>query len=329
MAICNEIEVIKFFSSLNTSLPEGVVGIGDDCAVIPMGGSDNMVVTTDTLTEGTHFLLDKASPKMLANKSLASNISDVIAMGATPTFAFLSITLGKCCDSEWVKSFAEGFGALAAKHGIMLIGGDTTRSSLAVTITITLMGRVSSEHIKMRSGAKPGDVICCLNPLGGSAMGLNMLCFGVEEHPLIELHYTPRLYVDEAVWLARFAEVHAMMDISDGIAKDLSHILDSSKVGAFIDTDTLPIEEIVLSEARNYGVNATSLALEGGEEYSPLFTVKAEFFEELSDLYKERFGGEIYAIGAISSDIAIGEIEWRRCGIKEDISYRGYHHDGC
>ena len=319
MVIYNEIEVINIFSKITSNTPKGVVGIGDDCAILPNGDTDSVVVTTDTLTENTHFIFDKITPTQLAYKALASNISDVIAMGASPTYAFLSITLNDRCDTRWIEDFACGFKQLADRHNISLLGGDTTRSGLAVTITITLMGSVKNSDIKLRSEAKDGDTIFCLAPLGASAAGLKMLLAGKTTHPLIDIHY-------EGVWLGSREHVHAMMDISDGIAKDLRHILERSNVGAHIDIEKIPINDTILQEPTLNNADHTSLALEGGEEYSPLFTVSGDFATELIELYKDRFNMDIYPIGSISSGIETSIIEWRKDGIKQDTDYKGYVH---
>ncbi len=326
MVIYNEIEVINIFSNITSVVPKGVVGIGDDCAVLPFGVDESMVITTDTLTENTHFILDKITPYNLGYKSLASNISDVIAMGATPTYAFLSITLGGGCSAHWVEEFARGFSELSKKHQISLIGGDTTQSSLAVTITITLIGSVKNSNIKLRSGAKNGDIVFCLNNLGGSAAGLKLLLAGEDTHPLIDTHYKPKLFVEQAQWLAKFMQVHSMMDISDGIAKDFKHILNRSNLGAYINLDMLPIDNRIFEEDKLLGVDVLSLAVEGGEEYAPLFTVQREFAGELMQLYKDKFGIEMYAIGSVSDKMEVGVIEWRSSGVKQNVDYKGYTH---
>ena len=276
-----------------STAPDGVLGIGDDCAVIPQRAGMDTLVTTDLLIEDRHFLLSDISPEQLGWKSAAVNISDIAAMGGRPVATFLSIALPKrlplrqedppgdqspdhryreglfrlpdgggksspvedgCADSEggsvekWVDRFIDGYKAMCDKFGVPLLGGDTSASPDKLFINVTVLGECPHGKALRRSGARPGDLICVTGTLGDSAAGLRLVlersashsephsCHSErsEESPaapeltLIRRHYCPMPRVAEGQALAAVPGVHAMMDISDGIASDLRHILKAS-----------------------------------------------------------------------------------------------------
>ena len=149
------------------SLPDnGFEGIGDDCAVLPLGGGESLVFTADLLTEGVHFLRAATTPRELGGKSLAVNLSDVAAMGARPVATLLSIALPADAAGAWAAEFMEGYRELSETFGTALIGGDTTRSESGITINVTAIGRTPSANLKRRSDARPGDVIFAAGELG-------------------------------------------------------------------------------------------------------------------------------------------------------------------
>ncbi|MEG1648468.1 MAG: thiamine-phosphate kinase [Rikenellaceae bacterium] len=324
MSVCKEINIIKIFSSAFSDHKDGVVGIGDDCAVLPINNNSSMVVTTDTMTEDVHFIMSLISPEDLAYKALSSNISDVISMGALPTYAFLSITLTSKCDEQWIKRFSESLSSLAHTHGITLMGGDTTFSPHALTITITLTGNVDNKNIKLRSGAKPSDKIFCCSSLGASATGLELIQRGHATHPATNVHYRPHLFVDESQWLSRQKAVTDMMDISDGIAKDLTHILERSGVGAAIELSKIPIAESTIELCRTLSIDPLKQALEGGEEYSLLFTVDSAQSEFITEEYFRLFNHHIYEIGECNNNKNI--ITWLDGGKPSNKTFKGYDH---
>ena len=212
----------------------GVVGIGDDCAVMPQREGLDTLVTTDLLVEDRHFLLADVSPEQLGWKSAAVNISDIAAMGGRPTAAFLSIALPASVSAEWVDKFIAGFRELSARFGVPLLGGDTSASPDKLFINVTVLGECPHGRALLRSGARPGDLICVTGPLGDSAAGLKLILErhadgeGAPEDILIRRHYLPMPRVAEGMALRDCPGVHAMMDISDGIASDLRHILEAS-----------------------------------------------------------------------------------------------------
>ena len=265
-----------------TSVPDpSWVGIGDDCAVIPLspetGGApaSDLLVSTDMLVEGTHFLMEDISPRQLGWKSAAVNISDIAAMGGKPIATFLSLALPKTLPEQWMQEFMEGYNGISEKYGAALLGGDTTCSPDRICINVTVLGTCPRGKAKLRSAARPGDLVCVTGTLGDSAAGLKLILGGQKGAAprLMDRHYTPTPRVEEGLALSCLPGVHAMMDISDGVGSDLRHILDESGVGARIDTGKLPISKELQDLCIKKGWDPRELALCGGEDYELLFTM--------------------------------------------------------
>lgn len=265
-----------------TSVPDpSWVGIGDDCAVIPLspetGGApaSDLLVSTDMLVEGTHFLMEDISPRQLGWKSAAVNISDIAAMGGKPIATFLSLALPKTLPEQWMQEFMEGYNEISEKYGAALLGGDTTCSPDRICINVAVLGTCPRGKAKLRSAARPGDLVCVTGTLGDSAAGLRLILGGQKGAAprLMDRHYTPTPRVEEGLALSCLPGVHAMMDISDGVGSDLRHILDESGVGARIDTGKLPISKELQDLCREKAWDPKELALSGGEDYELLFTM--------------------------------------------------------
>ena len=265
-----------------TSVPDpSWVGIGDDCAVIPLspetGGApaSDLLVSTDMLVEGTHFLMEDISPRQLGWKSAAVNISDIAAMGGKPIATFLSLALPKTLPEQWMQEFMEGYNGISEKYGAALLGGDTTCSPDRICINVAVLGTCPRGKARLRSAARPGDLVCVTGTLGDSAAGLRLILGGQKGAAprLMDRHYTPTPRVEEGLVLSCLPGVHAMMDISDGVGSDLRHILDESGVGARIDTGKLPISKELQALCSEKGWDPKELALSGGEDYELLFTM--------------------------------------------------------
>jgi len=317
-------QVREMFSSL---LPAGMEGIGDDCAVIPIGNGESLVVTTDMLVEGVHFLPDKISPEELGYKSLAVNLSDVAAMGATPTGSFLSVGFPGHVGEDWQNGFLRGYKKLSEEFDVPLLGGDTTASEKWI-ISVTAIGKIANTDIKRRSGAKSGDLVCVTGNLGNSAAGLRLLLnknkFSDEETALTKDHLHPKPYVLEGEWLGAREDVHAMMDVSDGIASDLVHILEASGVSAEVELTHLPFSDAFKKTCRKYDWNAEELAVSGGEDYVLLLTVDPDHFQGLNEEYKNRFGRNLTAIGRVEEGLP--RISWLKNGKIREANWKGFEH---
>ncbi len=260
--------------------PEGVTGIGDDCAVIPQRSGRDTLVSTDMLIEGTHFLRRDIPPYRLGWKSAAVNISDIAAMGGQPTATFLSVALPADLETGWMEEFLRGYADISRRFGVALLGGDTTASPDRICLNVAVLGECPSGAARLRSAAQDGDLVCVTGCLGDSAGGLKAILEDVERdadvQALIDRHYLPLPRVEEGLRLAATPGVHAMMDISDGIGSDLKHILEASGLGAVIDVPSLPLSPALQRVCARQGWDAAALAIGGGEDYELLFTCTPE-----------------------------------------------------
>lgn len=260
--------------------PEGVTGIGDDCAVIGQEAGFETLVSTDMLVEGVHFLIDDISPYQLGWKSAASNFSDIAAMGGSPTGSFLAVAIPASLPEGWTDEFLRGYHDISSKYGFPLLGGDTTSSPDRVCVCITVLGKALSGRSVRRNGARPGDLVCVTGTLGDPAAGLDAILNRRErtdEVPfLIERHYHPCPRMEEGRALAGCSGVHSMMDISDGIGSDVRHLMEESGVGMEIDVREIPVSDQLVCYCRRYGLDINGFSASGGEDYELLFTVSPE-----------------------------------------------------
>ena len=233
----------------NFPAPEDVTGIGDDCAVMPSGAGE-LLFSTDLLMEGVHFLRDESSAEDIGWKAAAVNLSDIAAMGGTPVATFLSIALPKDAQGDWAERFIEGYAQISRLYDVPLLGGDTTSSLRDIAVNVGILGRCPSGKRAMRSGAKPGETIYVTGHLGDSAGGLQAILKGIDRNDMVQTliarHKRPVPRVNEGRALMDSGKVGAMMDISDGIASDLRHIMKASGVGAVVRLDRLPCSRQLL-----------------------------------------------------------------------------------
>lgn len=248
------------------------LGVGDDCALLALPAGQELAVSTDMLLAGTHFFAD-TDPRRLGHKSLAVNLSDLAAMGATPRYATLAIGLPEARE-DWVAAFAAGFFALAERFGVELVGGDTTRGALSVCVTV--MGEVPEGQAIRRDGAAAGDDIWVSGTLGDAALGLMALreeamlaapdaafCIGRLESP------EPRV----SLGLALRGVATAMIDLSDGLAGDAGHVARASGLAARLNVDALPLSPALRGQM---AARARRCALAGGDDYELCFTAPAD-----------------------------------------------------
>lgn len=283
----NEFELIaKLIPKLATN--ESVVtGAGDDCAVLDLGiPGKRLLFKTDAVVEGIHFTKETAA-ELIGRKALARVLSDIAAMAGAPTAATITIGLQKGFDVERVEKIYEGINALANEHKVAVVGGETTASPERMFISVAMIGLV--ENSICRSGAKVGDGIFVTGELGGSLQGRH-------------LEFEPRL--KEARWLANRFDIHAMIDLSDGLASDLRHILNASKVGAELLSPAIPISRTAKVKAREESSAKPPLlaALTDGEDFELLFTIASKDAVKLHDAWKKTFPNlKLSCIGKITT----------------------------
>jgi len=309
-------------------LPPNVKGIGDDCASLPWTKKERLLVTTDMLVEDRHFLRSGISARDLGYKSLAVNLSDIAAMGGRPRWAFLSLGIPAGIELDWLDDFFRGFREAAGPAGVVLLGGDTTKSPDRLVVNVAVLGTVRSGREKLRSAACPGDVVTVTGCLGDSGIGLGVLLNGGprdrDEERLLRAHNRPRPHLEEGEWLASRPGVRAMMDVSDGLDSDIRRIMEQSKVGADVALDRLPLSPTLVRVARRRGWNPIESAAVGGEDYCLLLTVEPSRFKLLAAAFARRFGRPLTAVGTIRTR-ARG-LRYFSNGRTARLEGRGYDH---
>lgn len=249
--------------------PGAVAGVGDDCALLAPAPGMQLAVSSDMLLEGRHFS-PQDSPAGIGHKSLAVNLSDLAAMGATPRWATLSIALPGI-DETWLQAFSRGFFRMADAHGIELVGGDTTRGAL--TIAITVIGEVLPGQALRRDGARPGDEVWVSGQLGSAALALayrqgRLFMEQIDAAKVLPALYLPQPRVSLGIALRGIA--HSAIDVSDGLLADLGHILRASHVGAVLEFARVPVAAVTQSYLEN--PVARECVLAGGDDYELCFT---------------------------------------------------------
>ena len=290
-----EFDLIKRYFSRKSLQNDVSLSVGDDCAITSIPSGYQLAITTDTLVEGTHFL-PSISPADLAYKSVAVNLSDLAAMGATPTWMSLALTLPEIKEA-WLAEFSQSLFAILDRYGVSLIGGDTTKGPLS--ITLTAQGFLPENQGLFRHQAKVGDWIFVSGFLGDSAAGLDLLLqnrkienesdrYFIQRH----LHPTPRVELG----LALRAFSCCALDISDGLLADLEHILERSQVGAEIYLENLPLSHHLCTQYEQ--TQTEKFALTGGEDYELCFTVSEEKRKEMEQVLRSQ-GIKVTCIGQI------------------------------
>lgn len=309
-----------------------ILGVGDDAAVLdPLG--KQIVVTTDLLVEGIHFDLMYTPLKHLGYKSVMVNLSDVYAMNATPTQVTMSIAISNRFSLEALNEFYEGVYLACEKHGVDLVGGDTSSSNKGFIISVTAIGEAAPDKIVKRSTAQKGDLICVSGDLGGAFLGLTLM----EREKKIYLE-NPQLQPDlenESYIVGRLLKPEArkeiidffeqndilptsMMDVSDGISSEVLHLCKQSNLGCVIYEEKIPVAEDSRKAAFKFGLDPTVCALNGGEDYELIFTLKQEDYDKIT------LNEEISVIGYMK-DVSEGCKLLTRGGNSFDITAQGWN----
>ena len=319
---CGEFSLIsRYFDRVRSSRRDVDTGIGDDCALLSVPDKQMLAISTDTLVCGTHFLPD-ISPADLARKALAVNLSDLAAMGAEPAWLTLALTLPSV-DEAWLAAFSDSLFERLSYYDMQLIGGDTTKGPLSMTLGIH--GFVPAGRALKRSAAKPGDWIYVTGTPGDSAAGRSILQqrlrVAVKEDAdyLVRRHLnpSPRLLAGQAMR----GLAHAAIDLSDGLIADLGHILTASGYGARIDLDLLPLSDALVRHAAPE--QALAWALSGGEDYELCFTVP-ELNRGALEVAVGHLNMGCTCIGQIAADVQ--GMHFTRGGKPVALNLKGYDH---
>ena len=314
--------------------PETLKGIGDDAAVINSAGKE-LVVSTDLLIEGIHFDLSYSPIKLLGYKAVAVNISDIAAMNAIPKQITVSLGLSNRISVEAVEELYEGIKAACDEYKVDLVGGDTSASRSGLVISITALGFAEKEKIVYRNTAKVNDIICVSGDFGAALMGLQTLerekqvflanpdmqpQIDKEKDYVTERQLKPQARMDVVYELRDLGVVPtSMIDVSDGLAAELLHISKSSNIGAVIFEDKIPIEDQTYLTATELNFSPMTAALNGGEDYELLFTVKQEDYEKIKNM------NDISIIGYMTNEVLEPQM-MMKSGTLVKITAPGYEH---
>lgn len=317
MSSLSEFSLIEtYFKELTFQRPDVLLGIGDDCALLSCPNDKVLAVSIDTLVESIHFFSD-VDPENLGYKSLAVGLSDLAAMGATPAWFTLALTLPDVSE-DWLKNFSLGLASLANQHNIQLVGGDTTKGPL--TISIQVHGFVEPKQAFRRSGAQVGDDIYVTGCLGDAGAGLQLklqqwknskLTLQDKKYLFQRLERpTPRLDFGQVI--SKFAT--SAIDISDGLSSDLNHILNKSHVGATLDLTRLPLSSTL---QKIDPIDAYNFAMNSGDDYELCFTIPAAKQIEFESMVPEgctRIGVIDAKLGLRMTDVEGQEVSIKRAG---------------
>lgn len=300
-----EFELIERLARIIPQKGPGVIkALGDDCAVLQIPG-ELTLWTMDSTIEGIHYLPHLATPEEIGRKALLSNLSDIAAMGGTPRYAILSLSMPAETSVEWVERLYSGIADLARKTGVFIVGGNTSRSPRAIRLEISVLGTVREGEILRRDGARPGDMVLVTGSLGDGYCGLEAAL-----HPEIPLddktreallnrYRNPVLYLEEARIIAKSGLASSMMDISDGLSSDMLHICNASQVGVEIEASLLPISDEVSRFSLGTGLESWHYGLIGGDDYGLLLTAPQITCEELIKKVVSETGSILTVIGRI------------------------------
>ncbi len=307
-----------------------VHGVGDDTAVLDVGGSSLLLATCDVQIEGIHFTRSGFSPEQIGYRVAAVNLSDIAAMGGTPTFALVSLALPSSTEVEFLEGIYCGLREGLEKWGVRIVGGNTAELPELITIDVTLLGDVTRENLLLRSGAKPGDVVCVTGDLGASAAGLKLLqdpSISISEasrNEALSAHRAPTPRVAEGKYLGGMAGVAACIDVSDGLHGDAAHIAAKCGVSVYVDMEKVPISPAASHVADVTGIDADLLVLRGGEDYQLLFTVRPEAVESVLTGLEQETGTSAVIIGEIRGGPAAILVE--RAGQPIDLPDGAFDH---
>ena len=311
-----------------------ILGVGDDAAIIKADEENSLLVSTDTLVEGVHFNMMYTPLMHLGYKAVMVNLSDIAAMNAIPEQITVSLAISNRFSVEAIKEIYKGIKRACEIYNVDLVGGDTTSSLSGLVISITAIGRQKNEKITKRSGAKEHDLILVTGDLGGAFMGLQILereKTVYEASPdiqpdldgndyILERQLKPEARADVIPLLESLNVIPtSMIDISDGLASELIHICESSKVGCQIYDEKLPIDPETYNKARDFDLDPTTCALNGGEDYELLFTISQEDYD------KVKGNPNFTAIGHITDASSGSNLVDKNGGITA-LSAQGWNH---
>jgi len=284
--------------------PSLLCGIGDDCAVTRKDDTDVLLYSIDTLVESVHFDPAFHPPELLGKKAVSVNVSDIAAMGGDPQFLLVSLGLPTGFDEQWVLKLSDGVAEACNHYGCTLIGGDTVASPGGINMSLCIIGEMAADQVLYRHGAREGDIVYVSGPLGRAAEGPELFKHdqGGRDRfaDLYQAHLDPHARVDLGKRLAASGIVHAMMDLSDGLATDLAHLCTQSDLAAVVYQDQLPDDPILTEAAELLRLDSLPWVISGGEDYELLFTVAPHATKKLQEVVAKT-GDLLYPVGTMTA----------------------------
>ena len=314
----NECRIIEM---LKEAFPEF---IGDDAAVLPELNHAHTVITKDLLVEDVHFRLRYCSPEALAHKALHVNLSDLAAMGATPQYVMLGLSIPAAYAPTWIHLFLKSFSDACLKAGVSLIGGDTTTSQKGLFISVTAIGSAFSHQVKARTHAKPHAIVAVAGPLGYAHIGLKTLEDNLEGFDTFKQAFlTPIARVSEGLWFSSEPSVQAMMDTSDGVYTDVSKLCKASGLGVEIELENIQKTDEFSMACFNLALDPTNVQFSGGEDYGLLVVVDAKAYPNVSKRFAQSFG---YALNRIGRTVEKDGVNFLEKGHPRILDLTPYSH---
>ncbi|PSR20455.1 MAG: thiamine-phosphate kinase [Sulfobacillus acidophilus] len=317
----NERSVIAMIKEMQPPSPRGVLGIGDDAAFVPRA-EQGWLLSQDMLVEDIHFRKRWATPEQIGAKAAEVNLSDMAAMGATARFALTSIAIAPDTPLNWIRRLYRGVQAAFSPRGVVILGGDTVASPDKLVLDVVILGTPSQTGPVLRRGARVGDRLLVSGTLGDSHAGLVLLerrhgrmTSSQSDAPLLRAHLEPKAQVELGVGVAPL--VHAMTDISDGLAQELVEVIEVSGLGADIWLDSLPTSPAMRALAERLGEDAIRWAVFGGEDYQLLMAVDPSHVPHICTMSRQ-WGIDVTEIGVVTSK---GGVRWIKN--EEPVEMRG------
>lgn len=300
-------------------VPTVVEGVGDDCAVVRVGPR-LLLLSCDMSIENVHFRREYAAPVEIGWKSATSSLSDVAAMGGTPMFCLVALACPPETEYAFIRSLYNGVINAANQAGAVVVGGDTSSIQERIVIDITVIGETIGNRYLMRRGAQVGDYLAVTGRPGMSSAGLHALMNGHDEPELVRAHHHPTARFAEGQWLCTMSYVHAMIDVSDGLARDAGHMADAGRLGIDIDENLLPVSSRMREYCRKYSLEPLKFVLAGGEDYELAFAVSGKDAENCLRSFRRGFRTPVTIVGRFTD-------EWRGMRLNgKEIAHMGYEH---
>ena len=289
--------------------PSVVRGIGDDCAVLRPADGHDLLVTTDTQEEGVHFRRDWSTPEDIGWRCLAVNVSDIAAMGGVPLGAVVALSLPETLAVAFVEAMYDGMSTVAEAYACPIIGGNISKSTERLSVTITVLGSAPRDGAAYRASARAGDAIWVTGDLGAAKAGLEALIHpqavaGLPTDAVLARYRRPRPRLREAQFLRQHG-AHSLIDLSDGLSSDLAHICEASSVGAQLHADRIPISDQTRRVAHALGLDPLTVVLHGGEDFELCLTAPPSAAASLEQDFCKRFDCPITRIGIIQAGAGV------------------------